>query len=101
MNEEYTKIKITKPLITLDETIALDNHINEIVKEISELQLHDKDLALAQEIIKRLRQRIDKAIEYIEKKEEKRDYSDEPIYYLDEDEIKQLLEILRGDNNEK
>lgn len=66
MNEDITKLEVKLPLVTLDEIIVLDNHINEIVKEISELHLHDKDLALAQEIIKRLQQRIDKAIGILE-----------------------------------
>lgn len=107
MNEDKTKLEVKLPLVTLDETIALDNYINEIVKEITELHLHDKDLALAQEIIKRLQQRINKAIEYIENHslyEEEYDYDYEENSYLsgidDEQAKRDLLEILKGDSNE-
>ena len=47
-----------------------------------------------------LQQRIDKAIEYIEKEGEHTDCSGEPIYYLDEEQEEELLEILKGENNE-
>lgn len=45
---------------------------------------------------KDLQQRIDKAIEYIEKEGEHTDCSGEPIYYLDEEQEEELLEILGG-----
>ena len=41
--------------------------------------------------------RIDKAIEYIENEGEHTDCSGEPIYYLDEEQEEELLEILGGD----
>ena len=44
-----------------------------------------------------LKQRIEKAIEYIEKEGEHTDCSGEPIYYLDEEQEEELLEILKGD----
>lgn len=56
--------------------------------------------------IKNLQQRIDKAIEYIEENKNKAyaPYGDNEDYdyetCLDEDEIKYLLEILKGDNND-
>ena len=50
--------------------------------------------------IKQLEQRIDKAIKYIEEEGEHTDCSGEPIYYLDEEQEEELLEILKGENNE-
>lgn len=44
----------------------------------------------------KLQQRIDKAIIYIENESGCTDYSGEPYYYLDEDELNELLEILKG-----
>ena len=43
-----------------------------------------------------LRDRISRAIEYIEKEGEHTDCSGEPIYYLDEEQEEELLEILEG-----
>lgn len=50
--------------------------------------------------IKQLEQRIDKAINYIEEEGEHTDCSGEPIYYLDEEQEEELLDILKGGNNE-
>lgn len=43
---------------------------------------------------------VNKAIEYIENESRCTDYSGEPYYYLDEDELNELLEILKGVNND-
>ena len=44
-----------------------------------------------------LHNRIKMALEYIEVKGEHTDYSCEPIYYLDEEQEEELLEILKGE----
>lgn len=64
MNKDITKLEVKLPLFTPNETIALDNYLDEIIKRINKTYIHDKDLALAQEIIKRLQQKIDKATNY-------------------------------------
>ena len=45
---------------------------------------------------KDLQQRIDRAIEYIKNEGEHTDCCGEPIYYLDEEQEEELLEILGG-----
>ena len=47
-----------------------------------------------------LQQRIDKAIEYIENNGHGYDITGDGYYSLDEDEQKELLEILKGDTND-
>lgn len=47
--------------------------------------------------INEMQNRIDKAIEYIENEGEHTDCSGEPIYYLDEEQEEELLDILGGD----
>lgn len=43
---------------------------------------------------------VNKAIEYIEEEGEHTDCSGEPIYYLDEEQEEELLDILKGGNND-
>lgn len=66
------KYKIELPLLEKDEIDTIDNYFNEISDDFMQKYVHDKDLAVAQRLIKNLREEnkqlrevIDKAIEYI------------------------------------
>ena len=66
------KYKIELPLLEKDEIDTIDNYFNEISDDFMQKYIHDKDLAVAQRLIKNLREEnkqlrevIDKAIEYI------------------------------------
>jgi hypothetical protein len=54
--KEYTKFTITTPLITKDEEIILDSYLHDIVKDMNNCYVHDKELALMQEVTRRLEQ---------------------------------------------
>ncbi len=68
------KYKIELPLLEKDEIDTIDNYFNEISDDFMQKYVHDKDLAVAQRLIKNLREEnkqlrevIDKAIELISK----------------------------------
>lgn len=54
--EDYTKFTVTSPLITKDEEIILDSYLHDIVKDMNNCYVHDKELALMQEVTRRLQQ---------------------------------------------
>ena len=65
-----------------------------------ELEMWQHDLAMIEMLRKeneKLEEKINKAIEYIENEGEHTDCSGEPIYYLDEEQEEELLEILKGE----
>lgn len=73
--EEYTKFTITTPLITKDEEIILDNYLHDIVKDMNNCYVHDKELALMQEVTRRLEQENQKLKEELELNDCKRIYN--------------------------
>ena len=74
-------------------SISLDV-LNRYVRFINELVEYENIDTINN--LKDLQQRINDAIEYIEKEGEHTDCSGEPIYYLDEEQEEELLEILGG-----
>ena len=69
----------------------MKRYVENVYEHDSEIMLNWKDIKLVLEEIERLNKRIDKAIEFIERKME---------YYYEED-IDNLLDILKGsDKNE-
>ena len=60
---EEIKIKVTLPLITNEEIKNIDNNLNDIVHEFVKMQLEQKDMLLAQHIIEKQQNKIDKVLE--------------------------------------
>ena len=98
-------LKTTRATINVDKTTEyLENQNVELQQRIKTYE-DPEDLTLmfmyceekAKDKIKELQERINKAIEYIEKEGEHTDCSGEPIYYLDEEQEEELLKILRGE----
>ena len=93
-----TKFRITQPLFSKEEVDVLDNYLHDVVRDINKSYVHDKDLAIMQEVTRRLEKenkelhnKIDKAIEYIN--------SIDLVTYdyaLDTEEVNNLLGILEG-----
>ena len=54
--EDYTKFTVTQPLFTRNEEIQLDNFLHDIVRDINNCYVHDKELAIMQEVTRRLEQ---------------------------------------------
>ena len=76
---------------------AIFDKIHALITENEQLKQDKKFYADA---FVNLRNRNDKAIEYIENEGEHTDCSGEPIYYLDEEQEEELLKILKGEENE-
>ena len=101
INEDYTKFNFSLPLFETNELEKFDIYIDEIAKDFTQKMLKDKDMILAQRIIKHQRQRINKAIEYIENlkyEEYKNILLKEKNYYTKQDFVNDLLNILKGNN---
>jgi len=62
---DYTKYNFNLPLFETNELEKFDIYIDEIAKDFTQKMLKDKDMILAQRIIKHQQHKIDKAIEYI------------------------------------
>lgn len=108
------KYKIELPLLEKDEIDTIDNYFNEISDDFMQKYVHDKDLAVAQRLIKNLREEnkqlrevIDKAIEYINEYAWQEDIigdmftvTGKPMIdkymQLDWDNCNELLDILKG-----
>ena len=57
--EKDNTFKMSIPLITNAELNAIDNNLNNLVNQITKQVIHDKDLLVAQHIIKRQKQYIE------------------------------------------
>lgn len=54
--ENYTKYTVTQPLFTRNEELQLDNCLHDIVRDINNCYVHDKELAIMQEVTRRMEQ---------------------------------------------
>lgn len=61
------KYKIELPLLEKDEIDTIDNYFNEISDDFMQKYVHDKDLAVAQRLIKNLREENKQLREVIDK----------------------------------
>ena len=59
INEETVKLSAKIPLISEEDIRTIDNYFNDIIKEFIDKQIKDKDLAIAQYIIKKQDEIID------------------------------------------
>lgn len=62
---DYTKYNFNLPLFETNELEKFYIYIDEIAKDFTQKMLKDKDMILAQRIIKHQQHKIEKAIEYI------------------------------------
>lgn len=60
MTEEENMCKISVPLITSDEIKQIDNYFDDIVNQLTKQFVHDKELAIAQHIIQKQQEEIEK-----------------------------------------
>ena len=115
--EKDNTFKISMPLITDEDIRKIDNNFENIVKEFTKSYVKEKDLVLAQYIMKKQQDKLDqlesdkqKLIEKLEKKiryyEENDEilatsndnYSDGTVIKKIIDEFKEILSILKGEN---
>lgn len=67
INEETVKLSAKIPLISEEDIRTIDNYFNDIIKEFIDKQIKDKDLAIAQYIIKKQDEIIDNIRNYLKK----------------------------------
>lgn len=67
--EEDNTFKISIPLITNAELNAIDNNLDDIVNLFTKQVIHDKDLLVAQHIIKRQKEYIEQLENKVKKSE--------------------------------
>lgn len=100
---ENNKLSVSIPLITDEEIRKIDNNFEFIVKEFTKSFVKEKDLVLAQYIMKKQQDKIDKLesdkqklIEKLEEDKEtlKKENADGTL----QDYVIRLLEILKGEN---
>lgn len=60
MTEEENTYKISVPLISDNEIRQIDNYLDDVVHQFTEQLVHDKDLAIAQHIIQKQQEEIEK-----------------------------------------
>lgn len=60
MTEEENTCKISVPLINDNEIRQIDNYLDDIVHQFTKQLVHDKDLAIAQHIIQKQQEEIEK-----------------------------------------
>lgn len=105
VNEENVSVKISMPLIDDIELQRIDTFYNDIVSEYTKAFVKEKDQVITQRLMMnlqqenaRLKDKIDKAVEYIKTncKEWENDDYDVTLYYsLNQNECDELLEILK------
>ena len=101
---DYTKYNFNLPLFETNELEKFDIYIDEIAKDFTQKMLKDKDMILAQRIIKQQQHKIDKAIEYIENNDfgiitfSDRDINGNIVRKIEKGYVKkdELLDILNG-----
>ena len=67
INDETVELSAKLSRISEEEIRAINNNLNDIVKEVIDKQIKDKDLALAQYIIKKQNEIIDNIKNYLKK----------------------------------
>ena len=99
---EQVKFKINMPMFEDVELELFDNNIHNIIPEYVKLHLEKKEQILTQRIImkqeeeiKELQDKIDKAIEYIKSQMKEKEE------YIHTDYVYKMLDILKGEDNEK
>lgn len=100
--EKDNTFKISMPLITDEDIRKIDNNFENIVKEFTKSYVKEKDLVLAQYIMKKQQDKLDQLEsdkqKLIEKLEEVlKSIKQDGIYGYDED-ILEILSILKGKN---
>lgn len=103
--EEDNILKISVPFITNAELNAIDNNLDSFISQFIKQLVHDKELFIAQHIIKKQKERIDqleskiKEVTDILKKEKSEiEYTGSQIngnYYMTQDELNLINEVLR------
>lgn len=117
---ENMKFKVSIPLLTQEEINGIDININEMINKFTQILVKEKDLAIAQHIIKRQQERIeqleqkeaivDKVTEKLKEDiktfgnhEERKQMCKEQLYENDGKwfHAKKILNIIEGEKNER
>lgn len=106
--EKDNTFKISIPLITNAELNAIDNNLDDLVNQFTKQVIHNKDLLVAQQIIKRQKEYIEQLETKVKKigkdKQkliEKLEEVDDEMADFDAISLKyKILEILKGENDE-
>lgn len=100
--EEDNTFKMSIPLITNAELNAIDNNLDDFVNQITKQVIHDKDLLVAQHIIKKQKEYIDQLEtdkqKLIKKLEEVCEKVDDEMADFEAIDLKhKILEVLKGE----
>lgn len=103
--EKENTFKISMPLITDEDIRKIDNNFENIVKEFTKSYVKEKDLVLAQYIMKKQQDKLDKLesdtqklIEKLEKIKYDLEFDRRQNNYSYLYDIKEILSILKGES---
>lgn len=103
--EENNAFKISMPLITDEDMRKIDNNFENIVKEFTKIYVKEKDLVLAQYVMKKQQDKIDKLEsdkqKLIEKLEEAIDFAKTSKDLISKAKIEVLENVLKIQKGEK
>nr|DAQ49113.1 MAG TPA: hypothetical protein [Caudoviricetes sp.] len=60
IEKQEERVRLTIPLLTQEETNGININMNEIIEQFTKMVIKDKDLAIAQHIIKMQQEKIEK-----------------------------------------